>query len=278
MQGASDHALKARPGPDPLGEVLTSLENSLQVRLIASWDLAVCHGEEIVAEVLARPEVSEFSQLPVSWGNSIVGVLERTEDTEQAQVAARVVMRPLRDDIIIESSTGILSYIRLAAEQRYHLVLVGKEIQGIVTPSDLLKLPVRIVLFTFLTHLEATMAAAIRTCCPDDSWLECLSPERRAKLDTEFSKGKETNVFADRLSYTQWGDKKTIIAKKLGKKHLGSVTKFKEDMKTLGRLRDRVMHSSNYLANAEFLSVSVWKASQWIQCLVKIARTRPDLR
>ena len=175
-----------------LGEVLSSLEYSLQVRLIASWELTVCAPEDIAAHVLARTKSSGLDQILVKDGSTIVGVIERTSETEAAQVQVTETMRRLRDNIIIESSTGILSYIDLAAEQPYHLVLVGKEIRGIVTPSDLLKLPVRVVLFTFLTHPEATMAAAIRACCPNDSWLDALSSNRKGKLEDEYSNGEKS--------------------------------------------------------------------------------------
>jgi predicted transcriptional regulator len=63
---------------DPFGNVLASLEDSLQIRLIASWDLVTCQSDELAPVVLARPEVSKFSQVPVATGTRIIGVLERS--------------------------------------------------------------------------------------------------------------------------------------------------------------------------------------------------------
>ena len=155
-------------------------------------------------------------------------------------------------------------------------VVEGNAIGGIVTRSDLLKLPVRLVLFAFLTHLEATMTSVIRTLCRHDSWENHLTPARAARLREELEKGTAKNVYADMLSFTQWCDKRDILADVLPEDVRGSKRKFVSDLKNLEKLRDRVMHANEYLTDAQGLSEMVRCAEGWTVRLRAVAEGGND--
>ncbi len=85
-------------------------------------------------------------------------------------------MRPLSEENLIGADASILAFIRNADQQECRLVVSGPEISGLVSLSDLQRLPVRAALFAMVTHLEITMAHAIRSeCNRSEDWLIRLS-------------------------------------------------------------------------------------------------------
>ncbi len=177
----------------------------------------------------------------------------------------------LEDRMLLEASTGILEYLHLAVERAYHLVVSGNRIDGIVTRGDQLKLPVRVVLFTVLTHLETTMASAIKASFQDDEWLQSLKEGRQEKLKGEFRKAEKLNTYADLLSFTQWADKREIISEGIMAKRTNEKSKFDKELEDLNKLRDAVMHSNvdllSSLIHATQLSSLVKRANYWIKYL-----------
>jgi predicted transcriptional regulator len=252
------------PSSETFDQVLDRLETTLRVDLIATNDLISCQHNEPCGAVLASDEWARFDQFPVKDDDRVIGILERRAEPE---VGARAVeaMRPLDDSLIVSASTGILSYIRLATASPYHLVIRDHRICGIVTPSDLLKLPARVVVFTLITHLESTMARTIGKLFPEDEWKEMLSDERKAKLDSEFEALDEVRRDPELLLLTQFSDKRTILAKTLFRE--GERAAFKSELKELETLRDHVMHSNNYPLDDGYLEKQVASAQSWIRFL-----------
>ena len=253
---------KDRAAADPFTAVLDSMEQSLSVDLIATRPMVTCNCDDSAQEVLRRPGFNGIDQIPVRREGSVIGVLERAVSEGECCRSGEC-MRTLDERMLVASTTGILSYVHLAAGSPYHLVLKHGTIDGIVTPSDLLKLPVRLVLFAYLTHFEATMARVIRARCPDESWQDRLKPTRLKRAEGEFEEGCKTNVYAERLYYTQWCDKRDILAAVLPESVRGSKTGFVDDCDQLEDLRNCVMHTNQYLPDALQLS-----------SLVRLAETR----
>lgn len=166
-----------RPGDGTsFEEVLAALEGSVCVDLIATYDLVTCAADDPLDHVREDQSKRKFDQIPVENDGRIVGVLERQQLARKSRSRRRAkdVMRRLGDSLLVASGTGVLSYIRLASRAPYHLVVKDHRIRGIVTPSDLLKLPVRVVLFTLITHLESSMADLIKRRFPCGCWQRYL--------------------------------------------------------------------------------------------------------
>lgn len=146
--------------------LLSSVEESLTVSLISTFDPWCCDADDGLKDVVGSEELREFDYVPVKEGTEVVGLLHRTvHDTEDAAGPVRDAMCPLRGDLIISANAGILSYIEGADERPCRLVLRGSRLDGIVTLSDLQKLPARPVIFLLVTHLELLMARWIRQHC-----------------------------------------------------------------------------------------------------------------
>jgi hypothetical protein len=70
-------------------------------------------------------------------------------------------MRRPDDGLLVASDEPLKRFIPLLVESPYRLVVRGTRIEGIVTNSDVHKLPVRLLAFALVTHLEMTMADVI---------------------------------------------------------------------------------------------------------------------
>src|SRR5262245_37328916 len=160
---------------------LSAFQSGLTVDLIATRraDFATCLHDETLSSVVERNRQNQFDYLPVFGSTSarkpesIVGLIEIAPFMHELDTAGivRNVMRPLSEDNLIGGDASILAFVRDADHQRCRLVVSGHEISGLVSLSDLQKLPVRAALFALVTCLEMIMANVIRREFEGMSWL-----------------------------------------------------------------------------------------------------------
>jgi len=164
----------------PFETTLSAYKQGFHVSHIATFSLQTCALDETVDQVYERHP--DFDQVPVAQEGCIVGVLERADHQSAGRVSEQA--RPLDDSILVEAGEPLIDFIPLmAAPPYYRLVLQGARITGIVTRSDLLKLPVRLLGFALVTNLELVMKEVIEKHLPEESeWLRLLSDKRKAKV------------------------------------------------------------------------------------------------
>src|SRR6266511_4977695 len=85
----------------------------------------------------------------------------------------------LGPDDLISAETSLLQFVWSAEEQPRRLVLEGTDIRGIVTLSDIQKLPVRISLFSLFIHFVLLLTEHLRQSLRDKNPLEFVAPARR---------------------------------------------------------------------------------------------------
>jgi hypothetical protein len=159
-------------------------------------------------------------------------------------------MQHLSEENLIGADASILSFVRDADRQKCRLIISGHEISGLVSLSDLQRLPVRAALFGLVTSLEIIMAHVIRSEFKRTSrWLERLSEGRRQKLENEIKKAHQDDSFVDALLFTQFADKVTII-RKSSRMAVGSPA-FENEFKQIQSLRDHLAHANDYAASPE---------------------------
>lgn len=251
--------------------VLSSLEQGLNVGLIATFDLACCDADERVADVLARQNLAAFDHVPVTRGGDIVGLLSRTSAMERDSSWVREAMDFLQGNMLISSGAGILSFIESADSIECRLVLRGSRVDGIVTLSDLQKLPVRPAIFLLITHLELLMLAWLRKRIEQTSETEVLdklAESRRETLEGEWERLQTEDLAIDRLSATQFCDKRELLVK-LGFP-VPSKGAARKQLKEIENLRNSVAHAGDYALtrdNALSTVATVRSTRQWIDDL-----------
>ena len=221
---------------------LTALEASFHVQVISTFgDALVCApAEAVAADWLAQNE-PDFDQFPVKRGTETVGVLHRRAVKDRLLV--QDTMHPLREGLVVSAHMPITDLIPKLKDTSYRLVLRGAQIDGLVTHSDLLKLPVRMVAFSLLTHLELLMAARIEGHWPQDAeWIQLLSPGRQQRVRDKQAQLSQRRMNPRLLELTDFCDKRTLC-----KRLVGDGVAFEGDMKAIETLRNQVAHAGDFL-------------------------------
>jgi hypothetical protein len=137
-----------------------------------------------------------------------------------------------------------------ADRQKCRLVLSGLEISGLVSLSDLQRLPVWAALFGLVTYLEILMRSAIRHAFGGtEGWIEHLPDGRKEKLREEIDKARVGDGLVDAVLYTQFADKMTIIRK--SPRFSFEKNSFRNDFQQIQSLRDNLAHANDYAASSE---------------------------
>lgn len=234
------------------GDTFETLHRGLTVSLISTPrdELKMCSLDESLSGVVAR-NTEHYDYLPVTAkkGEKIVGLLHTGDFADKSSPAGRIRnhCRPLSEEYLIGADTSILDFVKEADRRPCRLVVSGTRIVGLVTLSDLQKLPVRASLFALITGLEIAMSEAIKKEFPTgEAWFDLLTDSRQRKIKEESENSEQAGGFVDKLLFTQFGDKVKILVKSscfsLSKKKLRS------QLKEIQTLRDNLAHANEYAA------------------------------
>jgi hypothetical protein len=242
---------------DDAEATLAAFQEGLPVGLIATARSAfkTCRLDEHLSAVVARNHANSFDYLPVVEGSGdrdqasdrIIGLVELVPFMQGTEPRGfvRDGMRPLSEENLIGADASILTFLRDADRKQCRLIVSGPEISGLVSLSDLQRLPVRAALFAMVTHLEITMAHAIRTeFKQSDDWIGRLSPERQCKARNKVAEAKSQDTFVDTLLFTEFCDKVTIIRK--SPDFRWSKTGFESELAQVQSLRNDLAHANDY--------------------------------
>lgn len=260
-------------------ETFSSFQEHLPVRLIATirQNFRTCRPEEELSDVVKRNHEERFEFLPVlatdfRGEHSIVGVLDtvRLREPVEKNGPVQQYMMPLAERHLIGADASILGFIRTADHDPFRFVVSEHHISGLITLSDLQRLPVRAALFATVTYMEMTMAEVIRLRFPEpEAWMEVLSQRRAEKVREKVLRARAEDTLVDQLLYTEFCDKVTIIDEAL----LSLTTKqsFRNDLKEIQSLRDNLAHANNFAAtreSAKALCACVRRMDHWITFLI----------
>ena len=119
-------------------------------------------------------------------------------------------MNALQEPVLIAGTTSLVEFLPRIAERPYRLVLEGERVTGVVTPSDVVELPVRLLVFTLLLHLEEVMRSLIRSTVGDETARRALQSNRREQLGRTLKK-RASGLNPLPLDATQFSDKATLL-------------------------------------------------------------------
>ena len=149
--------------------IFEAVHTGLTVQLIATprAQLMTCKADEAASLVLQR-NTERYDHLPVldlaAGEERIVGLFNASiffkAPIPDDQV--RNHMLPLAEEYLIGADASILDFVIDADSKPCRLVLAGARIAGLISLSDLQRLPVRAALFVLITGFEIAMTEAIR--------------------------------------------------------------------------------------------------------------------
>ncbi len=236
-----------------------SFAQGFHVRHIATYQPAACAAEDETEAVLQR--FPDFDQFPVKADGRIIGVLERNGGVKASRVGD--CMCPLDESILVSAEEPLMRFLPLMAHPPYYrLVLEGTKISALVTRSDVLKLPVRLLGFALVTNLELVMKEVIETLLPDSTaWLALLSENRRGKVIDKKSQFEKKRVDPPLVELTDFCDKRDIL-----KKQLKLTGIFRRDMERIEDLRNSLAHAGTFVtseADLQKFIETMDKARHW---------------
>lgn len=231
-------------------DVFKALHSGLTVGLIATpaRELKTCTPHELISNVLLRnPE--DFDFLPViDEAHRFVGMFHAAVHRDRRTLGTVwQCYVPLSENYLVGADASILDFVLDADEKQCRLVISGTKVVGLVSLSDLQRLPVRAALFALITGLEMTMASLIRARhSKSEGWMRLLTSGRRAKIEEERKKAKSDDGYVDTLLFTQFCDKRDILTQTLPESERGALSAALEDIE---RLRDRIAHANEYASS-----------------------------
>jgi archaellum biogenesis ATPase FlaH len=142
--------------------------------------------------------------------------------------------------MIMAADASLLGYLEIADSRQFAFLVRENQIVGIVTLSDIQKLPVYCVLFSLLISVEMLLMECIRAACHDDpdKWMAHLQKGAKDKIEGYWKEAREKNIaLLDKLSCASFWQELTA-AQGL---NLISADEF-ATLERLKELRDLVAH------------------------------------
>lgn len=239
-------------------DVFEALHSGLTVKLISTDrnDLMTCDPGEALSDVMERNK-EPYDFLPVlaagtSGEDRILGLFHAAKffGATSLDGCVRDNFESLSEDSLIGADTSILAFVKDADEKPCRLVVSGPKIIGLVSLSDLQKLPVRAALFALITGFEITMAEAIKGKFGNsEDWMDCLSNGRQDKIKREIEESRRDDGFVNTLLFTQFCEKADIITKSF--QLARSKTKLRGELNEIQKLRDKLAHANEYAATPD---------------------------
>lgn len=281
--GASNDSLFPS-GPLDVDQDLTleRIERSMPVRLIATFDnLITAIPDEPSIDALDKAEKHRFDYLPVcrSINGPVIGIVstDRLKD-RNGHLKVDQVFEPIGPDDLISSDTSLLQFVWSADQQPRRLVLEGTEIRGIVTLSDIQKLPVRISLFSLFIHFELLLTEHLRQSLRNKNPLEFVASKRREKVDEKWKALIADNLEHDIFSAMDICDKRDVAAKlEILGKPANSIASSISNIERF--LRNPIAHGADYAGSkkAAYRTVLAARETQeWIRDLQSSFETVPS--
>jgi hypothetical protein len=242
---------------DFTSEGLSGLHEGLCVRHIANSPLVTCEPGDDFESLFLLPQYKDFDQLPIKQGTKIVGVVERSSPKTQ---------RVLDDSLLVGADTSLLCFIHTVHEQSYRLVVEGTAINGIVTWSDLLKLPVIVVAFSLIARLECAMNKRIKEMYGGhEGWLDLLDEKSRSKIARRTRQLERENLVLPKEELADLSDKATVLRQLIST----AQGHFELELRNVTDLRNKVMHMNDIVGSADLRNFvkQVETAEAWVGIL-----------
>lgn len=205
---------------------LAGLNEGLRVKHIAASPLLACCAADDLDQVLSRPDLNGIDQIPITDDGWIVALWEHSREWKR---------RPLDDSILVSADAPLWHFIHTVHEQPYRLVVEQTGITGIVTWSDLLKVPVLVLAFSLMAELELAMNRRILEQHADDMWLDLLDKDEQQKIRGRRRKLERENLTLPMIELADLWHKAKLLRGTLGagrdfEAELGKVVKLRNDV------------------------------------------------
>jgi hypothetical protein len=194
----------------PANEVIAAVRTGITIQSIATPRAKLVMREKgHWPNFKDEAELADFDHVPVTEGDEIVGIYDREEGKT---------LRDLSESMFMAADASLLGYLEIADSRKFAFLVRESQIVGIVTLSDIQKLPVYCVLFSLLISVEMLLMECIRAACHDDpdKWMAYLDTGAKDKIEWYWRQAQQKNIaLLDKLSCASFWNE-MIAAQGLG--------------------------------------------------------------
>jgi len=256
---------------------LRSLLGSGITALAILEPLKSCRSSEAAVNMASELQRREFD---------VAGV----KDDEKAPVKGFVITSELTDGTIqdhihacepqhlVSEAIPLHELLSVLKTRTYVFVVLGSEIRGIVTRTDLNKPPVRIYLFGIISLFEMHLTFWLRIIMSGKQIEECISEKRLAGAMQLQGERAKRNEHVDLIECLQLCDKRDIVVgddrtrELLGMGNKGQAT---EKIRELEDLRNRLAHSQQDLSQSSKWETII-ELVEWVERTVETSDARVE--
>ena len=208
--------------------------------------------EEPASEAVDIMKSHTFDFAPAYRGGRLLGRVARDDLVDATTVGDA--LQPLAGHYIVSAHSPMTELLRWLTSDPWLLTVDGRDISGVVTPSDLNRQASRTYLYMLVVDLELTLAAAIRDHFEDQSdAMELLGEAARADIEKLASEARTTNLDPDLVSFMNLSNLLHIAGKTpaIRQEMFGYETRssWKKDTGAFIEIRHDVMHPVRPLLN-----------------------------
>ncbi len=177
----------------PANEVIAAVRTGITIESIATpRAMLEVRQRSLWPDFRDEWGLKEFDHVPVTKDDDIVGVYDRESGT----------LKDLSEAMFMAADASLLSFVVSADRRNFAFLVRESQIVGIVTLSDIQKLPVYCVLYSLLMSVEMLLMECIRKTCRDaqDKWMTYLNGSAKKKIENHWKQAQQKNVALDRLS------------------------------------------------------------------------------
>jgi hypothetical protein len=186
---------------------IEGIDERLQVADIAAFPLLSYSTNVAVKDLHSSQRLTAIDHVAVTRGKGgpVIGVLD-LRAYRDGRVGDHA--RPLTDEVLVAADAPLFDYVRTAAQHPFRLVLTKDGIRGAVTPSDLNKLPVRVLAFEVVAALEQALVRLLLRAGVDDANVErVLRPDETSDVRDLQDKLARDGLDLDLVDCTDFGQK-----------------------------------------------------------------------
>ena len=223
-------------------------EGEILVRHIATYDLYAPDPQENAEIVWQKMDDRKIDVAPLKeqpFYHRYIVVKELAND--QCEKYAH----PIDVTMVIAETVPLVHIFQTLQKRPFLFVLQGRGINGIVTKSDLQRVPVRILMFWLITLLEMNLRESIRQYHGNDEWVNMLSEKRLQDVKDLQAERLKKDTSIGLIEGTQLCDLKEIIARGPLLQEIFTDLTEKQFRKYL----ERIEHYRNNLAHAQALNL-----------------------
>jgi len=132
----------------------------------------------------------------------------------QDQGPLTVAAHPVDVVHLVTGNLGLAEALDLLLERGFLFTIEGGRISGIITPSDIQRVPVSMVVFSLILAAEAGLSELIVTSYGSEAaWMAHMSGPRLTQIEGRFNERQGRNAETSRLDLLMLEDRLTLVGK-----------------------------------------------------------------